>query len=155
MAGAARAGSAYGPRGIEILLLPQWQMFCEFILEEIVSFVYTSGREASQELLAALRLNNLPVPLLLLAFSLELSSTDKRNVQQMRKLSQFLIGDFEGALSSGDGLQHSSWCVRELLPVIREYGPQLRDFGALLGVRLSEKAVSRGLNWASLRLMRN
>ena len=98
-------------------------MFREFILEEIVSFVDALGREASQELLAALRLNNLPVPLLLLALSPELNSTDKRNIQQMRKLSQFLIGDFEGALSSGDGLQRSSRCVRELLPVIREYGP--------------------------------
>ena len=48
----------------------------------------------------------------------------------------------------------SSQRLRELLPVVREYTPQLREFGTLLGVRLSEKALSRGLNWASSRLVR-
>ena len=75
-------------------------------------------------------------------------------VQQMRKLSQFLVGDWDGALSStGDGLQRNSKRLRELIPVLREYSPQLREFGTLLGVRLSEKALSRGLNWASSRLL--
>ena len=75
-------------------------------------------------------------------------------VQQMRKLAQFLLGDFEAALSpTGDGFQRNSQRLRQLLPVIREYAPQLRQFGTLLGVRLSEKALSRGLNWASSRLV--
>ena len=64
----------------------------------------------------------------------------------MRKLAQFLVGDFEGAAASSR--------LQELLPVVREYAPQLREFGTLLGVRLSEKALSRGLNWASSRLVR-
>lgn len=64
----------------------------------------------------------------------------------MRKLAQFLVGDFEGVASSQR--------LQELLPVVREYAPQLREFGTLLGVRLSEKALSRGLNWASSRLVR-
>ena len=67
----------------------------------------------------------------------------------MRKLAQFLVGDFEGAAASSQSLR-----VRELLPILREYTPQLREFGTLLGVRLSEKALSRGLNWASSRLVR-
>jgi len=67
----------------------------------------------------------------------------------MRKLAQFLVGDFEGATASS-----SSQRLQELLPVLREYSPQLREFGTLLGVRLSEKALSRGLNWASSRLVR-
>ena len=66
------------------------------------------------------------------------------SVKEMRKLAQFLVGDFEGAAASSQRL-------RELLPVVREYSPQLREFGTLLGVRLSEKALSRGLNWASSR----
>ena len=81
-------------------------------------------------------------------------SSPLQMVQQMRKLAQFLLGDFEGALSpTGDGLQRNSQRLCELLPVIREYAPQLREFGTLLGVRLSEKALSRGLNWASKRLV--
>ena len=75
-------------------------------------------------------------------------------VQQMRKLSSFLLGDFEGAISpTGDGLQRNSQRLRELLPVIREYAPELRQFATLLGVRLTEKSLSRGLNWASSRLV--
>ena len=66
-------------------------------------------------------------------------------VQQMRKLSQFLLGDFESTLSSQR--------LRKVLPVVREYAPQLREFGSLLAIRLSEKAISRGLNWASSRLV--
>ena len=134
---------------------PEGNVFREFILEEVVNFVDAAGREQSQEVMMALGLNNLPMPSLIRAMNPSLSSEDKQNVQQMRKLAQFLLGDFEGALSpTGDGLQRSSQRLRGLLPVIREYAPQLRDFGALLGVRLSEKALSRGLNWASSRLVR-
>merc|ERR1711966_200732 len=79
---------------------PDGGVFREFILEEIVSFVDNSGREASQEVMMALGLNNLPMPSLIRALSPELSSNDKQNV---------------------------------------------RDFAALVGVRLTEKSVSRGL----------
>jgi len=132
---------------------PEGNVFREFILEEIVSFVDASGREASQEVMMALGLNNLPMPSLIRAMNPSLSSEDKRNVQQMRKLAQFLLGDFEGALTPGDGLQRNSQRLRELVPVVREYNKELREFGTLLGIRLSEKALSRGLNWASSRLV--
>jgi aarF domain-containing kinase len=134
---------------------PEGIVFREFLLEEAVSFVDAAGRDASQELLLSLGLKNLPVPSLLRALSPAVSPEDKRSVQQMRKLGQFLLGDFEGALSpSGDGLRQGSQRLRSLLPVIREYAPQLREFGTLLGVRLSEKTMSRGLTWASSRLVR-
>ena len=134
---------------------PEGGVFREFILEEIVSFVDAAGREAGEEILMTLGLKNVRMPSLVRALSPSLSAKDKRSVQQMRKLSQFLLGDFEGALSSsGDGLQRSSRRLRSLLPVIREYSPQLREFATLLGVRLSEKTLSRGLNWASSRLVR-
>lgn len=42
--------------------------------------------------------------------------------------------------------------LRKLVPVVREYSPQLREFGALLVSRLNEKAVSRALNWATGRI---
>lgn len=82
-------------------------------------------------------------------------------VQQIGKLIQFLFGDFEGALTTtnrpqfGSGFQQArrnNERIRQLLPVVREYAPQLRDFGALLLARLTEKSMSRGLNWASQRL---
>ena len=149
---------------LRFFLSPEGNVFREFILEEIVSFVDSSGREASEEVLMALGLNNLPMPSLFRALSPKLNSNEKNQNKQMRKLAQFLLGDFEGALApsnsiqfsslSGvnDNLQQSSQRVRKVLPVVREYAPQLREFAALLGVRLSEKVVSRGLNWASSRL---
>jgi hypothetical protein len=66
-------------------------------------------------------------------------------VQQIGKLVQFLLGDFNGAAASSSRL-------RKLVPVIREYAPQLRDFGTVLLARLTEKNLSRGLNWATERL---
>ena len=65
-------------------------------------------------------------------------------VQQIGKLLQFLLGDFDGAASSAR--------LRKLIPVAREYAPQFREFGTVLVARLTEKNISRGLNWASLRL---
>lgn len=143
---------------------PEGNVFREFILEEIVSFVDASGREASEEVLMALGLNNFPMPSLFRALSPKLSSNEKNQNKQMRKLAQFLLGDFEGALvpsnsiqfsslsGANDNLQQNSQRIRKILPVVREYAPQLREFATLLGVRLSEKLVSRGLNWASSRL---
>jgi len=129
-------------------------VFREFILEEIVNFVDASGREATQEVLRALGLSNLPMPSFIRAISPSLSDEDKRMVQQMRRLSAFLLGDFESVISpSRDDLQRNSQRLRQLIPVVREYAPELRQFATLLGVRLSEKALSRGLNWASGRLV--
>lgn len=139
---------------LKFFFSPDGNVFREFILEEIVAFVDTSGREASREVLMALGLKNLQMPSLIRALSPSVSSGDKQNVQQMRKLASFLLGDYEGAISpTGNGLQRNSQRLRELLPVVREYAPQLREFGSLLGVRLTEKSLSRGLNWASSRLL--
>lgn len=146
---------------------PEGQVFREFMLEEIVTVVDASSREAVQELVRTLGLGNLPVPGLFRALNPRLSDQDKKTVQQIRKLVQFLLGDLEGAMSP-DGLENSSRNLsrlqraqqlftntagddrlRKLLPVVREYSPQLREFGTLLVARLTEKAISRGLNFAT------
>lgn len=82
-------------------------------------------------------------------------------VQQVGKLLQFLFGDFEGAMTSESPGSRGRFTldparndrIRQLIPVAREYAPQLRQFGALLVQRLTEKSLSRGLNWASGRLL--
>ncbi|EJK77128.1 hypothetical protein THAOC_01061 [Thalassiosira oceanica] len=117
----------------------------EFLLEEIVTFVDSSGREATQELFSRLGLNNLPQPSLFKAINPALSPEDKRNVQQMRKLASFLVGDFDATFDSER--------IRQLLPVLSGYTREIREFTTLLAVRLSEKAVSRGLNWATSLLV--
>lgn len=124
---------------------PEGNVFREFMLEEVVTVVDASGRDAAQELVRSLGLNSLPVPSFVRALSPELSEQDRRMVDQIRKLVQFLLGDFDGSIGNNQRL-------REMVPVVREYSPQLREFGTLLAARLTEKSISRGLNWATTQL---
>ena len=135
---------------------PEGEPFRDFLLDEIVNVVDASSREAAQELARRLGLGNLPVPSFVRALSPELSPEDRRMVQQIGTLVQFLLGDFDGAIGSGgrsaSAIGSAQSRLRGLVPVVREYSPQLRDFGRQLVARLTEKQLSRGLNWASTRL---
>ena len=57
---------------------PEGEVFREFMLEEIVTVVDASGRDAIFELRKTLGLGNLPVPSFLKALSPKLSTEDKR-----------------------------------------------------------------------------
>lgn len=57
---------------------PEGNVFREFLLEETVNFVDAAGREATQELMTNLGLNNLPMPSLFRAMNPNLSSEDKQ-----------------------------------------------------------------------------
>lgn len=144
---------------------PEGEPFRDFLLEEIVTVVDASSREAIQELFKRLGLGNtIPLPSFVRAMSPELSNEDRRMVQQIGTLSQFLLGDYESVLNGtggangtgtgnvGSNTVQAQTRLRSLLPVIREYSPQLRDFGRRLGERLTEKALARSLNWATQRL---
>lgn len=150
------------------------EVFRDFMLEEVVTVVDASSRETIRELARTLGLSNVPVPSFVRALSPELNENDKRvrfartlhagmvkkftvphdsysvflkqMVQQIQKLVQFLLGDFEESASTDR--------LRKLIPVIREFAPELRRFGTLLVARLTEKTISRGLNWATARMQR-
>ena len=111
--------------------------------------VDASSREGLRELVRSLGLANFPVPSFVRALSPDLNENDRRMVQQIQKLVQFLLGDFDGA--SVSAASSSSLRLRKLVPVVREFAPELRNFGTLLVARLTEKALSRGLNWATAR----
>eukprot|EP00980_Cylindrotheca_fusiformis_P006630 scaffold1390_cov138-Cylindrotheca_fusiformis.AAC.33 len=129
---------------------PEGETFRDFLLEEVVTVVDASSREALQELSRRLGLATLPVPSFFRALNPELSENDKRMVQQIGTLVRFLFGDFETIAEGGIGAQQTR--LRGLIPVLTEYRPQLQDFGRTLVARLTEKTLSRGLNWASQRL---
>ena len=65
-------------------------------------------------------------------------------VRQIEQLVGFLLGDFEEAAETRR--------LQRLIPIVREFAPQLREFGLLLVARLTEKNLSRGLMWATNRL---
>jgi aarF domain-containing kinase len=123
------------------------EVFREFILEEVVTVVDASGREGLRELARTLGFGRIvPVPSFVRALTPPLSENDRRMVRQIQTLVQFLLGDFDGSAAS------TSIRLRKLVPVVREFAPELRSFGTLLVARLTEKAFSRGLNWATARL---
>lgn len=151
---------------------PEGYVFREFMLEEIVTVVDASSRDAIREVARAIGVNNLPIPSFIRALTPKLTEQDKQMVQEIRTLVRFLLGDFEGVIKSTPvDLQDSdtrltriqraqqflnrdtNTRLQKLIPVVREYAPQLREFGSLLVVRLSEKIISRGLNWATDRLL--
>ncbi len=128
---------------------PEGDVFRLFMLEEIAAAVDALSREATRELAVRIGLRNLPVPSLFRYLSPDLSPQEERTISELRILVDFLFGNFDGAkVSNSDSNQR----LRQIIPVIREYSPQLQQFGTLLLARLSEKAISRGLNWASAQL---
>ncbi|CAB9498956.1 protein kinase UbiB [Seminavis robusta] len=132
---------------------PEGEVFREFMLEEIVTVVDASSRQALRELVSRIGLGGVPVPSLFKALNPKLSDDDRRMVNQIGKLVQFLLGDFEGAIEPESGRRSvDTDRLRKLVPVAREFAPQLRAFGTLLVARLTEKSLSRGLTWASKRL---
>lgn len=74
---------------------PEGEVFRDFLLDEIVTVVDASSREAVQELTRRLGLSALPVPSFFKALNPELSENDKRMVEQIGTLVSFFLGDFE------------------------------------------------------------
>jgi aarF domain-containing kinase len=132
-------------QALRFFFSPEGKVLREFMLEEIVTVLDASGRGAIQELQRSLGLGNLPMPALFRALNPELTQSDRKIVEQIRVLIQFLLGDFNSATQGNQRL-------RNLIPVVREYSSDLRDFGTLLLARLTEKSISRGLNYVNSRL---
>jgi aarF domain-containing kinase len=131
-------------QALQFFFGPDGDVLREFLLEEVVNVVDASNRDAVQTLLKSIGLDNLPLLSFVRALSPELSDTDRRMVQQIRKLIQFFLGDFEVATTDGSNISQR---LRVLLPIVREYARPLRDFGVLLVARLTEKNLSRGMRW--------
>lgn len=127
---------------LRFFFCPEGQVFREFMLEEVVTMVDATSREALEEIIRSTLGGRERIPSLFRALSPQLSQREQHVVKQIRKLIQFLLGgEFSGNSNDSDRL-------RKVLPIFREYAPQLREFGGLLMVRLGEKSISRGINWA-------
>ena len=119
---------------------PEGEVFREFMLEEVANVLDASGRGVIEELSRRLGWGRV-IPALGRS---SLTEQDRKTVEQIQILFEFLLGNYDGAARSAR--------LRELIPVLREYAPQLREFGLLLSVRLTEKNLSRGIIWANQRL---
>ena len=132
---------------------PEGQMFREFMLEEIAAVVDALSREATRELAVRIGLRNFPVPSLFRYLNPALTPQEESIIGELRLVVDFFFGNFDGAINNTSETRDNSDRLRQLIPVIREYRPQLQQFGTLLLSRLSEKAIARGLNWASAQLV--
>jgi aarF domain-containing kinase len=129
------------------------EVFRQFMLEEIVTVVDASSRQTIQELVKSIGLSNVPVPSFIQAMNPTITKSERRMVSQISQLVQFLIGDSsKTSISSTTTTLFTTERAQKLIPIIREYAPELRDFGILLVARLTEKFVSRGLAWATVQL---
>lgn len=146
--------------GLRFFFDKEGETLREFMLEEIVTVVDASSREATQELIRRLGFSNIPTPSFFRAMNPALNAEDKRMVQQITILVQFLTGDYDGAIAGensnnnnlGNGGGAATARLRALIPVMREYRTELSDYGKLLIARLTEKNLQRSLNWASENL---
>ena len=128
----------------------------EFMLDEICNTVDALSRDAVRELFIRLGLRG-SVPPILKALAPRLSDSDKRTVDNISKLINFLVGidsseDIPSGSFSTNGLSslvnsaaspENRRRITLLLPTLREFAPSMRDFGRQIANKLIEKGTSR------------
>ena len=133
----------------------------EFILEETCNMVDALSRDAARELVIRVGIRGAAVPPLFRALAPKLTDKDKKAVDSISKLLSFLIGDNPTTSSQpgGYGLSASGFSgilsnarkpenrkkLAQLLPVLREFAPNMRAFGLQIASRLAEKSTARVL----------
>lgn len=133
----------------------------DFILEETCNMVDALSRDAARELFIRVGVRGAAVPSIFRALAPKLTEKDKRAVDSISKLLSFLIGDTPstGSQAGGYGLSSSGFTgilsnarkpenrqkLAQLLPVLREFAPNMRAFGLQIVSRLAEKSTARVL----------
>lgn len=132
----------------------------DFILEETCNMVDALSRDAARELFIRVGIRGAAVPSIFRALAPKLTEKDKRAVDSISKLLSFLIGDSPTATQPGGyGLSASGFSgilsnarkpenrqkLAQLLPVLREFAPNMRAFGLQIVSRLAEKSTARVL----------
>ena len=119
------------------------------------------SRDAARELFIRVGIRGAAVPSIFRALAPKLTEKDKRAVDSISKLLAFLIGDnpttasqpggyglsangFSGILSNARKPENRQK-LAQLLPVLREFAPNMRAFGLQIVSRLAEKSTARVL----------
>ncbi|CAN0093839.1 unnamed protein product [Ectocarpus sp. 6 AP-2014] len=158
------------------------EFFREFLLDEVVKGADCLGRDAARELAFTVGLRGSNVPNLLRAVTPKLSDEDRKVVDNTNKLLAFLLGNLQDESQTkqrqtpvnpaqglfglrvatppfnllGLGTSARGTALREeLTPVIRELGPEMREFGLQVVGRLTEKLATRVLRYTSGRVLNN
>jgi len=144
------------------------QFFRDFITDEVVKGVDCLSRDALLELASIAGVPSLLVPPVIKALIPKLSQDEKKVVENIKKLVQFLFNDYteEAAVvpvlafaetSSGStslfqaarNSQIDRKSVLELQTILQELGPQMRDFGLKICLRIAQITTNRLFNYAA------
>ena len=160
---AAADSDAITREAFKFFFSPEGYLIREFVLDEITNGFDALSRDASRELVLALGMKNL-VPPVLRSLAPKLTNDDKKKVESITKLVNFLIrGELVSAMPA-NALASRMWTtdlinaaqkpenqekLLQLIPTIRKYSVPMREFGQKVVSRLVEKAASRLLRYAS------
>lgn len=141
----------------------------EFVLDEVCNGVDALSRDAVRELFVRLGIPSGRVPLLLRAMAPKLSDKDRKVVDSLVKLINFFSGGGSATVeaNSFSGLPNLSnrrevfniitavqraenrEKLTAILPTLREFAPNMRDFGRQIIIKLTEKGTARFFKAAS------
>jgi len=118
------------------------KVFREFVLDEVSNGVDAISRDAVRELFIRLNIRGNTVPPLFKALAPKLTDDDKKVVDSITKLVNFLSGDFSLATTNNDPASRIR-TLQSLIPTLREFAPNMRTFALQIISRLVEKSTSR------------
>ena len=161
----ARQGSAQREEGLarealKLFFSDDGLIFREMILDELTAAIDSLSRDAVREVVLQLGIPGQRIPPLLRALAPRLSETDRKVVDNIRKLSQFFIASSAGGGAGGGqnwasgevdlgslvtqaGKPENRRRLQQMGPLLREFAPGIRSFGQLVTRRLVEKTTNR------------
>ena len=144
---------------LKFFFSPNGKFFRDFLLEEIANVADSYSREVLFTLGKRFgvdpteQIKSLPGGGLLLpgiglinALNPPLTKKDKQNLKEISTLLSFLAGRDGMRGGGGAGLDLTD-AGQKLLPVVNEYREETRQFVTTILLRLTEKRISRGLNY--------
>ena len=134
-------------------------VFRDMVLDEVMAAIDSISRDAVREVVLQLGIPGQRIPSVLRALAPRLSDEDRKVVDNVRKLSQFFVASSSGNggvdwaqtdLDIGMIVQQATKAenrrkLQQLVPLLQEFSPSIRQFGQLVMRRLVEKSTSRFL----------
>lgn len=131
------------------------EVFREFLLDEVTTSVDALNREALSQIAFTVGLQGASLPPLVRALAPPLSDSDRRVVENISRLIQFLLGNYNSANPTFGSAADRAMQARQLqalIPVLSDYSEPMRRFGLQIFTALAEKQTGRAFAWAKEQL---
>lgn len=155
-AGAAPAVDTAGVRSaLDFFFSEEGRPFRAFLVDEVSRSVDTLSRDALAQIAYRVGLRGRQMPPLLRALAPPVTSKDRKVVENISRLLEFLLGDFGSAsptTGSAAARTQQARQLQALIPVLTEYAPPMREFGLQILNELTRKQAGRAFDWAMEQL---